>query len=243
LLGTLRLRNLTRKLIPQNARLAINVGMLMLNHVDWSRTKAYPLGGGSQISINLEGREPQGIVKPGAEYELVCRQVQAAFQTLRDPSTGEPIVERVWRKDEIYGEQVLELIPELPDLYIEWVNDQYTDVGGVGYSRGMISEPVHGRSGGHTMRGMFLARGKGIMEGHLIEGAHLVDVAPTILNILDVPVPHAMDGQVLVDIFQDGASRVVQYQDVSTPEEQPLHVFSEEEQKMVEDRLRDLGYI
>ena len=47
LLGALRLRNLTRRLIPQNARLAINMGMMMLNHVDWSRTQAYPLGGGS----------------------------------------------------------------------------------------------------------------------------------------------------------------------------------------------------
>jgi len=243
LLGALRLRNLTRKLIPRNVRMAVNVGMLMMNHIDWSRTKVYPLGGGSQLSVNLEGREPAGIVKPGAEYEQVCSQVQAVFQKLCDPSTEEPIVKRVWRKAEIYGEQVSEMVPELPDLYIEWVNDQYTDVGGVGYSRGTISEPIRGRSGGHTMRGMFLARGAGIKQGYLIEGARLVDVAPTILNVLGVSVPHAMDGRVLVDIFQDSASRVVQYQDVSMPEKQPLHVFSDKEQQVVEDRLRDLGYI
>ena len=243
MLGALRLRNLTRKLIPQNTRLAINVGMLMLNHIDWSRTKAYPLGGGGQISINLEGREPAGIVKPGAEYEQVCDQIEAAFQGLRDPSTGEPIVERVWRKEEIYEDQVSELPPEVPDLYIEWVNDQYSDVGGVGYSQGTISEPIRGRSGGHTMRGMFLAHGPDIKQGHCTEGARLVDAAPTILNILDVPVPNAMDGRVLVDIFEGDTSRVVQYQDVSMSEVQQLHEFSEEEQQMVEDRLRGLGYI
>ncbi|MDY6876697.1 MAG: alkaline phosphatase family protein [Chloroflexota bacterium] len=244
LLGALRLRNLTRKLIPQNARLAINVGMLMLNHVDWSRTRAYPLGGGGQISINLEGREPEGIVKPGTEYEQVCSQIEAALQNLRDPSTGEPIVERVWRKEEIYEGQVSELIPELPDLYVEWTNDRYTDAGGIGYSRGTVSEPIRGRSGGHTMRGMFLAHGQGIKQGHVIEGAKLVDAAPTILHILGVPIPSAMDGQVLTDTFGDTLTRTVQYQDSSMPEEQQsLHVFSSQEQAMIEQRLHDLGYI
>ena len=243
LLGALRLRNLTRKLIPQNVRVAVNIGMLMLNHVDWSRTKAYPLGGGRQIAINLKGREPEGIVSPGSEYEQVCRQIQIAFQNLHDPSTGEPIVKRVWRKEEIYEGQVTELAPEIPDIYIEWVNDQYTDIWGIGYSRGIISEPVREMSGGHTMRGMFLARGKDIKPGYVVEGAGLVDVAPTILHMLGLPVPRTMDGRVLIDIFEDDANRVVQYQDAAIPAEQRLHEFSEEEQRTIEQRLQDLGYI
>jgi predicted AlkP superfamily phosphohydrolase/phosphomutase len=242
LLGALRLRNFTRRLVPKNTRVAINIGMLMSGHIDWSRTKAYPLGGGSQISVNLAGREPAGIVKPGAEYAQVCNQIRAAFQKLRDPSTGEQIVERVWHKEEIYRDQVSELVPELPDLYIKWVNDRYTDVGGVGYSRGTISEPVRGRSGGHTMRGVFLAHGQGVRQGYMIEGARLVDVAPTILNILGVPVPHTMDGRVLTDAYESDFFQPVQYQD-ALPEEQPLHVFSDQEQEAIEQRLRDLGYI
>lgn len=243
ILGALRLRNLTRRLIPQNARLAINVSMTMLHHVDWSRTKAYPLSGGSQISVNLEGREPEGIVKPGLEYDQVCNQVQAAFQELRDPSTGTPIVERVWRREEIYDEQVTDLIPELPDLYIKWRNDRYTDVGGIGYARGTISEPIRGRSGGHTMRGVFLAHGPGIEQGNVIRDAELVDVAPTILSMLNVPIPRVMDGRVLADIFLGSAEHVVHYQDASKSEKTSPHAFSEEEQWVVEQRLRDLGYI
>ncbi len=243
LLATLRLRNLTRKLIPQNTRVAINMGMLMMNHIDWSSTKAYPLGGGSQIAINLEGREPAGIVKPGAEYEQVCNRIETAFQELRDPSTGQPVVKRVWRKEELYKEQGTGLVSDLPDLYIEWVNDQYTDIGGVGYSRGTISEPIRGRSGGHTMRGLFLACGPGIQQGHLIEGARLVDVAPTILHILGVPMPRAMDGRVLTDIFQDMADQAIQYQNLPPQEESSRLVFTDQEQAVIEQRLRDLGYL
>ncbi|MBN1584492.1 MAG: alkaline phosphatase family protein, partial [Anaerolineae bacterium] len=244
LLGALRLRNLTRKLIPQKARLAVNMGMLMMNHIDWSRTKAYPIGGGSQIAINLAGREPEGIVQPGTEYDQTCAQIQSAFRQLRDPSTGEPVVERVWHKDEIYGDQVAELPPEVPDLYIEWVGDRYSDVGGVGYSSGTLSEPVRGRSGGHTMRGLFLAYGENIKKGHHIDGAGLVDIAPTILNVLGVPVPRAMDGHVLTDMFQDGNERVIEYQDgEASSAEEPAHQFTEEEQQAIEERLRGLGYI
>ncbi len=242
LLALLRLRNLTRRLIPKNVRTTINVGMLMLNQVDWSRTSAYPLGGGSQISINLQGREPEGIVKPGHEYDRVCEQVEAAFAKLRDPSTGEPIVARVWRKQELYGAKTSETVPELPDLYIEWVNDQYTDIGGIGYSRGTLSEPVRDRSGGHTMRGLFLMQGAGIKQGHMIEDARLIDVAPTILKVLGVPLSSGMDGQVLEDAFVEKPS-TVEYEDVPVLASQPLHDFSDQEQRAIEQRLRDLGYI
>ena len=126
---------------------------------------------------------------------------------------------------------------------LDELNDRYTDAGGVGYSRGTISEPIRGRSGGHTMRGVFLAHGHGIKRGYHIEGAGLVDIAPTILNMLDVPIPRAMDGHVLAEIYQDGFGRAVQYQDVAAPEEQPLHVLSQQDEEAVRQRLRDLGYI
>ena len=71
----------------------------------------------------------------------------------------------------------------------------------------------------------------------------MVDMAPTILHILGVPVPRAMDGRVLTGIFDNSDDRVVEYQDVSLVEEQALHTFSQEEQRIIEQRLHDLGYI
>jgi len=240
LLALLRLRNLTRKLLPQKARVAVNMSMLMQNSVDWSRTKAYPLGGACQIAINLKGREPQGIVELGPEYEQVCAEVEHVLHTLRDPGTGQPMVKRVWHKSEIYGDDE---VPELPDLYVEWINDAYTDLGGIGYSRGIVSEPIRGRSGGHTMRGIFLAHGPGIKRGYTVAGARLIDVAPTVMHLLGATVPGHMDGRVLTSIWE-GEQAVAYGAPESTPfHGEKVHVFSDEDQATIEKRLRNLGYI
>lgn len=239
LLAWLRLRNLSRKLIPQNKRLAVSAGLLLYNSVDWSRTVAYPLGGAGQIFVNLQGREPEGIVEAGAAYTAVCDEVERALLALRDPDTGEPVVARVWRKADAYGTNAL---PDLPDLYIEWVNDQYTDMGGIGYGRGIFSEPIRGRSGGHTMRGIFLAHGAGIKQGYPVPDASLIDLAPTIMHLLGAPVPPHMDGKVLLDILVDPPTSVV-YDDTSMAPDAALYAFSDAEQATIEKRLHDLGYI
>ena len=240
LLAVLRLRNLTRKLLPQKARTAVNMRMLMQSNVDWSRTKAYPLGGACQIAINLKGREPQGIVAPGDEYEHVCAEIEQILHTLRDPGTQQPMVKRVWRKQEFYGD---DKVPELPDLYVEWINDAYTDLGGIGYSQGIISEPIRGRSGGHTMRGIFLAHGPGIRCGCDVKGARLIDMAPTLMHLLGAPVPEHMDGRVLLDIWSEEQTVVYDPYEFIPSREQGVHVFSEEDQATIEERLRKLGYI
>lgn len=239
LLAWLRLRNLSRKLIPQNKRLAVSAGLLLYNSVDWSRTVAYPLGGAGQIFVNLQGREPEGIVESGVAYTAVCDEVERALSALRDPDTGKPVVARVWRKAEAYGANAL---PDLPDLYIEWVNDQYTDMGGIGYGRGIFSEPIRGRSGGHTMRGIFLAHGPGIKQGYHVSDASLIDLAPTIMHLLGTPVPAQMDGKVLLDILAEPPTTVV-YDDESMAPDAAVYAFSDTEQATIEKRLHDLGYI
>jgi predicted AlkP superfamily phosphohydrolase/phosphomutase len=240
LLALLRLLNLTRKLLPQKARVAVNLRMLMQNSVDWSRTKAYPLYSSGQIAINLKGREPRGIIEPGAEYNQVCAEVEHTLHTLRDPGTRQPMVKRVWHKRELYGSDA---VPELPDLYVEWINDAYADLGAIGYSRGIVSEPIRGRSGGHTMRGIFLAHGPGIKRGYTVKGACLIDLAPTIMHLLGAAVPAHMDGKVLVDIWDDEQTVVYDSYESTPFHRKEVHVFSDQDQATVEERLRNLGYI
>ncbi|MCP4416577.1 MAG: hypothetical protein GY805_08140, partial [Chloroflexi bacterium] len=238
LLAFLRLRNLTRKLIPQNKRLAVSTGLLLHNSVDWSRTSAYPLGGAGQIFINLKGRDPEGIINPGAEYDAACDDVERSLLALRDPDTGQPVVTRVWRKAETYGSNAL---PDLPDLYVEWVNDQYTDMGSIGYGRGIFSEPIRGRSGGHTMRGIFLAHGPGIKRGYAVENACLIDLAPTVMQLLGVPVAAHMDGKVLHEMMKDDAD--ILYEDDLDDVDEAVYAFSAAEKAALEKRFHDLGYI
>ena len=81
-------------------------------NVDWSRTRAYALGLGC-IYINLLGRERDGIVSPGAEYDQVCREIQEQLAAFVDPATGERPVHRVYRRDEMYSDFNPDLIPDL----------------------------------------------------------------------------------------------------------------------------------
>jgi predicted AlkP superfamily phosphohydrolase/phosphomutase len=85
----------------------------LFENVDWSRTKAYALGLGS-IYVNLEGRERQGIVAPGPEYEALVRTIRDGLQSIVDPTTGERPVSHVWHRDEIYAPGFdPDLIPDL----------------------------------------------------------------------------------------------------------------------------------
>jgi predicted AlkP superfamily phosphohydrolase/phosphomutase len=81
-------------------------------NVDWSRTKAYSMGLG-EIYLNVRGREGQGIVAPGAEYEAVRSEIKAKIVTLVDPATGKRPVANAYTREEIYGSFDPGLIPDL----------------------------------------------------------------------------------------------------------------------------------
>ncbi|MEE9292781.1 MAG: alkaline phosphatase family protein [Acidobacteriota bacterium] len=81
-------------------------------HVDWSRTKAYAMGLGN-IYINLLGREPQGSVAPGREYDDVRDSIVRQLTDLVDPETGERPVTRVLRREEIYEGYDPRIMPDL----------------------------------------------------------------------------------------------------------------------------------
>ncbi len=73
----------------------------MLGYVDWTRTRAYSLGLG-EVFVNLAGREPQGIVKPG-EYDALVEAIRADLLALKDPQDGAAVVTSVSRRDVLYN--------------------------------------------------------------------------------------------------------------------------------------------
>ena len=87
--------------------------------MDWSRTKAYCLLTDLEgcIRINLKGREPLGIVEPGAEYEAVLAAIDTALGQLVDPATGRPAVTRILRADTAFPGVRRD---RLPDLVVHW---------------------------------------------------------------------------------------------------------------------------
>ncbi|MCO5185736.1 MAG: alkaline phosphatase family protein [Anaerolineae bacterium] len=216
---------------------------LSFDDIDWSHTQAYSLGNVGQICLNVIGREPHGCVQPGAEYEQVREQIMAHLAQLRDPETGELVVERIYKREEIYSGPQLELAPDI--VFIP-TRLEYFGFGEYEFGSHKIIEPMkRGISGTHRMNGVFMAYGNHITPGVAVDGATLVDLAPTILHLMSAPVPEQMDGRILDEVI------AVDY----TPQIPDQHVYemayangdvpglSEAEKQIVADRLRGLGYV
>ncbi len=212
--------------------------------IDWSRTLAYGDNANNFVRVNLKGREPQGIVAP-EDYESVRNRVIERLYTWCDPASGRPLVEKVYKREEIYSGPYTEVAA---DLEIRW-----TDVVPQGLDSAWMDGPRFDPiSGGHKPNGILIMRGPGIARGATIEGAKLLDMAPTLLHLMGGPVPATMDGKVLTQAFTPAylAAHPIVYDE----ERQPLTAtpltsataeaaYSDDDMREVEARLRMLGYM
>lgn len=171
--------------------------------VDWSATPAFTLMADLQgyIRINLLGREAEGVVKPGKDYDRICEEIVDGLHTFVDADTSEPIVERIIRSDQLFASGSYR--NNLPDLIVQWVSSPATrhqEIVSPRYGSIVWPTPGHnpdGRSGNHRAEGFLLAAGDHIQHKSQINHAHIVDLAPTIYALLGVPKPGNMEGQVI----------------------------------------------
>jgi len=150
--------------------------------IDWSRTKAFALPTDLEgcIRINLKGREPNGIVEPGEEYQELCRKIAGEMKELINPDTGEPAARDVWIvRDHFDGP----LADHLPDITVTWKNKVPINAltsEAMGTVAGESPDP---RTGTHSKQGFAIACGDGIPAGDVASGS-LIDLAPTALALL-----------------------------------------------------------
>jgi predicted AlkP superfamily phosphohydrolase/phosphomutase len=214
-----------------------------LRDVDWSRTTAYSMGNYGQIFVNLKGREPQGSVSPGAEYEKVLNRLTEELYSLVDPESGERIVHKVFRREDVYCGKYVD---RAADLMFLTKDMDYKALGLSDFNSPQILEPVYGCTGNHRMNGVLALRGKEVIrKGEVIGGAMIQDLAPTILYILGVPIPVEMDGVVLKDVFTTDfwEEQQAQYADAEDHTSLPRgRGYSPEEEEELARMLRGLGY-
>lgn len=175
-------------------------GESLFRNVDWSRTKAYAMGLGN-IYINLYGREPEGIVQEGEEYEQVVRGIQQGLEALVDPKTGDKPVTRVYRRDEIYKGFDPALIPDLRvanalNYRVSW----QTTLGGVPPE--VIDDNLKAWSADHCSNEPALVKGILFSNAKIVRtDPGIVDLSPSILSLLKMKAPEGIDGR---DVFSAG---------------------------------------
>ena len=213
--------------------------------VDWSKTVAYSGSRTSEgIYINVRGRETEGIIAPGGEYEQVRSRIFADLAALVDPATGQPAVSAVYRREDLYSGKYL---ARLPDILFALDDKPY--LVNEGTARGSVFTPIASSDvkGRHHSQGFFAALGPGIVPGLEVR-ANIVDIAPTILYALGLPIPRDMDGQVVEQAFNPEHRRAypVQYEETEshrTWDSGPAPEYTVAEEAEMERRLRGLGYI
>lgn len=166
----------------------------LFENVDWSRTQAYALGLGG-LYINLAGRESRGSVQPGEEYERVRNDIIAGLESEIDPLTGERPIERVYKREEIYSGFDPTVIPDLRvgnnlGYRIGW----QTALGQV--PRDIYENNLKAWSGDHCSLAPDLVKGILFVNRRINRSdIHIVDIMPTILDQMGIPIPEAVDGK------------------------------------------------
>lgn len=210
--------------------------------INWSNSLAYYAGHG-QLWVNLLGRDPQGAVHPQDEYEEVCASLVKALPTkLRDARTGAQVIERVYRKEELYSDEYLFCAPDLIIVFKPGYapSSQSTLLR---FDEETCTVPPTGTmsmAGVHpSLVGGFLLASAPVLDAGrvVLEHAPLTAVVPSLLHTLGVEYVD-MDSPAVSSLFLPSYLETHPIRTLAESQE-----LSEEDEELVINRLRDLGYV
>jgi predicted AlkP superfamily phosphohydrolase/phosphomutase len=228
-----------KRSVPQ----ALSSFAKVAERVDWTRTRAYcPSAPGSGLWVNLRGREPHGVVQPGAEYEALIADLRERLLAFRDPQSGEPVVAAVHRRDEAYHGPHSD---GGPDLLIETARTVCM-IEGLGRRSLMpAGRGPEERTGNHARDGILVLHGPEVRAGAALDLAAVEDVCPTVLHLLGLPVDADMDGRVLTEALRPEAvaGRPVAVSETPYTVAASGFRYSAEDERRIQDMLEGLGYV
>jgi len=211
----------------------VREGLLVLNEypkeitpfsklsVNWDKTRVWSEGGYyARVFFNVKGREPNGVIER-ADYERFRDEVKAKLEATVDDK-GEPMGTLVFRPEEIYRT----VRNVAPDLIAHFGALYWRSIGGVGYPTIHVQENDTGPDDcNHAQMGSFiLAASNSPLQGE-VAGAHILDLAPTLLELGGYDIPNSMQGKSLVS----GKTLAGGY--------------TGDEEEIIRERLSGLGYI
>jgi predicted AlkP superfamily phosphohydrolase/phosphomutase len=213
----------------------VKEGLLVLNEypaqvtpfsrlsVNWEKTRVWSEGGYyARVFFNVKGREPNGAIEAG-DYAAFRDEMKAKFEAITD-DRGRPMGNLVYRPEEVYRN----IRNVAPDLIVHFGGLYWRSIGGVGYSSLHLQENDTGPDDcNHAQHGAFiLAASSNSLSGE-VQGAHLLDIAPTLLELGGYDVPPSMQGSPL---------RQPQVAAVAAG-------YSSDQETVIRERLSGLGYI
>jgi len=173
-----------------------------LGGTDWHKTPVITLLGDydGYLRVNLKGRESQGVVDP-EEFDDWVELITGGLQSFVDGDVGESIVKAVLQRENLglSGDH----LHQFPDMIVQWMEtpaSMHREL--VSPKYGSIPWPIpgrnpEGRSGNHRSQGFLIARGEGFNPSSTEPEVGVIDLAPTIFNLLGVLVPEYMEGIVI----------------------------------------------
>lgn len=227
-------RTFLRNQIVRLQKAAGETQLAMNKEIEWNRTSAFSYGYMGRVHIHREDWYQEGTVRPG-EYETVLAELVKGFENLRAFDGEKRLFESVRTGQEVY----CEIGPDIPDILLvpeDWRTTMYGDFGD-----DWIQKPDR-RQADHAPEGVFAATGPDIAEGAVDIDA--VDVAPTLLQLHQLPIPEKMDGVVHWEVFDpefssEASARYEPWSNDTTK----MDVEGTADKADVESRLEDLGYL
>lgn len=221
-----------RRSAPVRAITRSRAGYLLKQRVrapaalDWSRTLAYSAGTSGAISVNLKGREMNGIVDP-ADHDLVRREVAEALMSYRHDGAGSQPVAGVLLREDLPRGEYADLGPDLLARPAPmWSFRANIDA---------ATQESRWPSGDHRQEGILAASEATSTD---LGAPSITDLAPTILAMHGLA-PAGVDGRAISTIARD----IVDLRESSVSVGNAADPVTREEQEEVAQHLRDLGYI
>jgi len=194
------------------------------------------------ININLVGRNPEGRIKL-QDYDTACQEIVDALRLSRDPDTKEKLFDRVWQNNLAVKRKSKDFPP---DIYFIPHKMEYTVSTPLKIAtKGRYINKARKTSGFHDLYGIFIALGQHIKRGKLNTPLSLIDLAPTILRILGVPIPYDVDGKILSGILLKNSHLLKNQPEFqrSSAIKRKAYKMDRKKQKRIFGQLKKMGYI
>jgi predicted AlkP superfamily phosphohydrolase/phosphomutase len=212
-------------------------------NVNWKKSLAYTHSEIGHVFLNVKDRDPEGVIEK-ENYEQIRDEIIEKLKAFENPFTEKKIVTEVYKGEKIYHGNMASNAPD-----IVFIPDDMSVLGKGAYqflSNKNISK-TQNQTGHHRMDGIFFAEGPEINKNSVVKGAHIMDLAPTILYLLDLPILDSMDGKVLDEILDEDfvektEKLYVSKSDIGLEKNLRENLFKNDIDDK-KDRLKGLGYV